>query len=210
MGDDDQWRAGGEFVEIGGEPGELGVVDASFPGAVVREVDAVEDDEVVALVIEGLVGGSDALFEHFFAVAGGGGFDAGLSEQAEVVVVADGVVDFESEGLLGVVVEVEEAVGALAIGGEGVEDVVSALDSEVGGDGGGPLEGEGTAVGGGEFGLDMGVREEKEVEAAGSRRSFNSARGGKREERRAGGDGGGGRQELAAVDGAHGRMVARC
>ena len=46
--------------------------------------------------------------------------------------IADGVVDLQAEVLLGLVVEVEEGKGALFGDAEGVEDVIAALDGEVG------------------------------------------------------------------------------
>ncbi len=167
VGDDDNGDAGGESGYICGEPGELRVVDFGFPGAVAGGLDGVENDEMVALVIKGVVGGAEAVDEHLLAVAGAGERYATADEDAELVMIADGVVDLEADGLLCVGVEVEEAVSLLPGDGHCIEDVIAALNDEVSANGGGLFEGEGAACSGGELGLDMGVSEEDEVESTG-------------------------------------------
>ena len=172
MADDDNGSGGEELGEIRGEPFDLGLVDAGFPVAWISielwgGLDGVEDDEVIALVIEGVVGRADAFGVEGLTVTGGGAYDPGLVVDAELVVVADGVVDFEAEDLLSVVVEVKEAVGGLAVDTHGVEHVVSALDGEVGVEGGGFAEGHVAAFGRVQLGLDVGVGDEDEVEVGG-------------------------------------------
>ena len=82
--------------------------------------------------------------------------------------VADDVVDGDAvEGLLGLLVEVEEHEGTVARDGGEVHGVVAALDAEVWFEGADFGEGEGSAFGGGELGLGVGVCEEDEAEGAG-------------------------------------------
>jgi len=96
---------------------------------------------VVAFVVERVVGGADALDVHLLAETGTAGLDATLCEKSEVIVIADGVVDFESQRLLGMGVEIEEAIGSFAVDRKRIENVVAALDGEVGADGCGFAEG---------------------------------------------------------------------
>lgn len=198
---DDDGGAGGERGKIGGEPLELGGVDAAFIEVVIGDGDGVENDKVVALVVKGVVGGAEAVGEEFFAVEGVGGGDAAGEVDAEDVVVADGVVDLETEVLLGFAVEVEEGEGALFGDGESVEDVVATVDGEVCLDGAGFLEGEIGAGDSVEFGLEVGVGDEEEGEGLGP---FGTGGGGCGKELRGGGggEGGGGEkgEEVAAVD----------
>jgi len=63
-------------------------------------------------------------------------------------VVADGVMDRFADGLLCLRVETGNEINPGAVDCQGVEDVVSALDDEVCGDGLDFLERHGTAVGG--------------------------------------------------------------
>ncbi|HWW23163.1 MAG TPA: hypothetical protein VNY78_04630 [Edaphobacter sp.] len=70
MHGDDNGRAGRQSGEIGGEPPELRGVDTAFVGAVICDADGVEDDEVVALVVEGVIGLAEVIFVEFFAVEG--------------------------------------------------------------------------------------------------------------------------------------------
>ncbi len=206
MGGDDDGRTCGDFGEVGLQPGELGVVDASLPGAVGRGLDGVEDDEVIALVVKRVVGGADALLEELLAVAGSRGFYAAAGEEAEVVMVADGVVDFEAQGLFSMGVEIKEAVGALAIDGERVEYMVAALDGEIDMEGCSLFEGQGTAIGCGQLGLNVGVSDEEVVEGARLLRcgrwwgSFASGgEGAARKQGSGSGDGAEG-EEISAVD----------
>ncbi len=138
MNRDDDRGSGGDCGEVCGEPLELSGVDASFVGAVGGNADGVQHDEVMAFVIEGVVELAEALLEEFFAVEWVVLRDAAGGIDAEDVVVADGVVELQTEVLLGLVVEVEEGEGALFGNAEGVEDVVAAVDGEVGFDGAGP------------------------------------------------------------------------
>jgi len=162
-GDDDGGSCG-EGREVGGEPLELCGVDAAFVGAVGGDADGVEDDEVVALVVEGVVELAEALLEEGFAVEGVGGVGATGGVDAKDIVVADGVVDLEAEVLLGLAIEIEELQGALLRDAEGVEDVVAAVDGEVGLDGAGLFEGHVGADDAVEFGLEVGVSDEEEGE----------------------------------------------
>ena len=170
VGGDDDRGAGGLGGEIVREPLELVVVDLgevlfSFFG-VGADADGIEDDEVVGLVVEGVEGGAEAVLEEFLGVEGVRGGDAGGGVDAADVMVAEGVVDFEAEGLLGLVVELEEFEGAGFGDGEGVKDVVAALDGEVSVEGGGLGHGELGALDAIELGLGVGVGEEEEGEVA--------------------------------------------
>lgn len=62
--------AGSEFGEIGTQPVELRIVNARFPGAVLGGLDGIQDDEVIALVIEGVVRGPVEFGEEFLAISG--------------------------------------------------------------------------------------------------------------------------------------------
>ena len=150
--------------EIGFQPCELLWIDERLPHAVVGRLDGVEDDEVPAFVVEGVVSFAEAVFVHFFRVAGVGGGDAAGGGDTEDVVIADGVMKRHAEGLFGRLIEVEYRVGSVAIDGVGVEDVVAAHDGEVGIERGDFAEGHVAAVAGVEFGLDVGVGKEDEVE----------------------------------------------
>ena len=90
---DDDWFCGAGALEIVFEPGELCGVDARVPEAVFGGLDRVEDDEVPALVIEGVVGFAEAVFVHFFAVAGIGRRSAAGGVDAEDVVIADDLME---------------------------------------------------------------------------------------------------------------------
>ena len=197
MDGDDDGGSGGKRGEIGGEPLELRGVDAALVGSVGGDADGVEDDEVVALVVEGVEELAEAVFEELLAVEGVGGGHAAGGVDAEDVVVAEGVVDLEAEVLLGLAVEIEEGEGALFGDAEGVEDVVATVDGEVGFDGAGLLEGHVGADGGVELRLQVGVGEEEEGEGLG---------GGCGEEGRgrSGGEAGGSEEGEELAAGGHG------
>ena len=86
----------------------------------------------MALVVERVVRLAEALLEQLLAVERIILGDAAGRIDAADIVIADGVVQLQSEVLLGLVVEIEERNGALRRNGEGVEDVVAAVDGEVG------------------------------------------------------------------------------
>src|SRR5271154_971080 len=52
VNDTDDGRGGGRFLQIGGEPAHLLVIDARFPQAVFGWLDRIKNDEVIALVIK--------------------------------------------------------------------------------------------------------------------------------------------------------------
>ena len=154
----DDRRAGRQRGKIGGEPLELRCIDAALVGVVVGDADRVEHDEVVALVVEGVISLAEAIFEELLAVERVGGRDAAGGIDAENVVVADRVIDLEAEVLLGLAVEIEELESALFGDAESVKDMVAAVDGEVCLDGAGLFEGHVGADGGVELGLDDGRR----------------------------------------------------
>src|ERR1700678_680149 len=179
VADDDDRRGGWGLFLIGGEPLELGVVDAAFPLAVVGGKNGIENDEVVALAVEGRVGaGADAIFKHFFGVLRVGGCNAAFGQAAADVVIDDGVVERDVELRFRFLVEIEEQVGAGAIDGKGVENQIAAVNGEFGFECGDFLEGHGAAVGGVEFGLDVRVGEENKIERAGGGVLFDFGGGG--------------------------------
>src|SRR5271170_8128609 len=109
VGDDDYWRGRRDGGEIVREPLQLRVVNAAFPEAIGRGENGIEDEEVVAAVIEGIVGArADAVFKHFFAVAGIAGRGTACGEDAVEIVIADGVVEWGLDAGFGAVVEIEE------------------------------------------------------------------------------------------------------
>src|SRR5260370_3692514 len=87
---DDDGGSGGKRGEIGDEPLELRGVDAALVGSVGGDADGVEDDEVVALVVEGVEELAEAVFEELLAVEGVGGGHAAGGVDAENVEVAEG------------------------------------------------------------------------------------------------------------------------
>ena len=100
---------GAEGGEIVSEPVELRIVNAAFPEAIGCGENGIEDDEVVAAMIERIVSArADAVFKHFLAVAGIGGRGAALGEDAVEVVIADGVVERGFYDVFGALVEIEE------------------------------------------------------------------------------------------------------
>ncbi len=206
--DDQDGCCGGGGGDVVSEPGELIGVDHGVEVALGSDLDGVEEDEVVAPVVEGAIGfGVEALLEGFFAVEGVRGGDVCAGVAAEDVVIADDVVDGDSvEGVLGFLIKLEEQERAFAGDGGEVEAVVSALDAEVGLEGLDLAEGECGAFGGGEFGLGVGVGEEDEAEGAGlgGGRSGLGCRLGGGGESGGGGCGGGEGEKAAAVEGAHG------
>jgi hypothetical protein len=50
---------GRQFVQVFGQPCELRSVDTCLPGAIFRCLNGIEDDEVVSLVVKGIVGFSN-------------------------------------------------------------------------------------------------------------------------------------------------------
>ncbi len=168
VSDDDDGRGGSDGGEIVREPLELRVVNAAFPETIGRGENGIEDDEVVAAMIEGVVSArADAVFEHFFAVAGIAGRGAAFGEDAVEIVIADGVMERRFDGGFGALVEIVEHVGASAADGESVIYEIAAADGEFGIGRGDFCESHLAAVGGVQFGLDVRVGEEDEVEGFG-------------------------------------------
>jgi len=182
--------------EVALQPCELRRINERLPHTILGGLDGVENDEVPAFVIEGVVGLAYAVFIHFFGVARVGGSNAACGSNAEDVVIADGVVERHAERLLGGFVEVEDGVGTSAIDAERIEDMVTAHDREVGVERGDFMEAHVAAVGGVEFGLDVGVGEEDEVEMGG-RGGVGREDGRRREACGRGGEGGGFQEEAA-------------
>ena len=164
MAYDDHGGARWQLVEVAGQPFNLRIVDARFPGTVFGHLNGIQDDEVIALVVEGIMGGSDSLLKHLLAESWAACLKPALAEDAEMVVIPDGMVNLQPQGLLGVPVEIKEVVGSLAVHGEGIEDVVSALNGKVGLEGCRFAKGHGTSLGGFELRLDVGVGDKQKVE----------------------------------------------
>jgi hypothetical protein len=141
---------------------------------------------VVALVVERVVQLAEALLIELLAVERIVVRDAAGGIDAADIVIADGVIELQSKVLLGLVVEVEEHDGAPGRDSKRVKDVVAAVDSEVGLDGAGLLEGHVGADNSVEFRLQMGVCEEEEGEGL-LRRRKRSESGGRDRCREAGG-----------------------
>ncbi len=78
--------------------------------------------------------------------------------------IADGVVQLQTEVLFGLVVEIEERNGALGGNGKGVEDVVSPVDGKIGLESAALLEGHVGADDAVELGLKMRVGNEEKGE----------------------------------------------
>jgi len=76
-------------------------------------------------------------------------------------------VDFESQRLLGMGVEIEEAIGSFAVDRKRIENVVAALDGEVGVRLPGPAHRHFRPVGGVELRLDVAVGDVEELEGGG-------------------------------------------
>jgi hypothetical protein len=164
---DDDRRRGAGARKVVFQPCELCGIDACVPKPILGRLDGIEDDEVPAFVIEGVVGLAEAVFIHFLAVAGIGGGGATGSVDAEDVVIADDLMQRHLESGLRFLVEVEDDGGAVAVNGDRVEDVIATHNGEVGIDRDDFFVAELAAVGGVEFGLDVGVGEEDEVEVGG-------------------------------------------
>lgn len=144
---------------------ELRIVNAAFPEAIGCGENGIEDDEVVAAMIERIVSArADAVFKHFLAVAGIGGRGAALGEDAVEVVIADGVVERGFYDVFGALVEIEKHAGASRAGAERVENQISPADGKFGFGCGNFCEGHLAAVRGVQFGLDVGIGEEDEIE----------------------------------------------
>jgi len=159
---DDDRCPGRQRGEIGGEPLELSRIDPAFVGAVRRDADRVQHDEVVALVIEGVVQPAEALLEELLAVERVVLRDAARRVDAENVVIANRVIHLHAKILLGLVVKIEERQGTLLGHGERVEDVIAAVDGEVRFDRTGFLEGHIGADYAIELGLQMRIGDEEE------------------------------------------------
>lgn len=160
--DDGSGWSGG--FQIGAEPIELIVIDAGFPEAILGEMDGIENEEVIPLVIEGVVGAAVEILEHFLAVGGIGRHGAAFRENTEGIVIADGVMNREGDELLGFLVEAVDQIGAKRIDAKSVEDVIAALDGKIRIERSDFAEAHVASVSGIQFGLDVRVREENEVE----------------------------------------------
>src|ERR1700727_1928580 len=96
----DDWRGCGQWLHVIAQPFYLGFGDACFQEADVGWMDRIEDDEVIAIVVERVEGVAHAVLIHFLAVGGRGGGDAASAEYAEDIVVADRVVKGHADELL--------------------------------------------------------------------------------------------------------------
>jgi hypothetical protein len=123
---------------------------------------------VVALVIEGVISLTEAIFEELLAVERVVGRDATGGVDTENVVIADRVIDLEAEVLLSLAIEIEELESALLGDAESVKDMIAAVDSKVCLEGTGFLESHIGADDAVEFGLEMGVCDEEEGKGLGS------------------------------------------
>ena len=131
----------------------------------------IEDDEIITAIIEGIIGAhAEAVFKHFFAVAGIGGRGAALGEDAVEIVIADGVMEWGFDGVFGALIEIEKHAGASAAGAERVENQISPADGKFGFGCGDFCEGHLAAVRGIEFGLDVGIGEEGGIPGGGGLR----------------------------------------
>ena len=166
VNDTDDGGSSGRVLEIGGEPGHLFVVDARFPQAVLGWLDRIENDKVVALVIERVVGLSDAVFIHFLGVCGIARRHTALFDDAEGIVISDGMVHRHLERLFGLLVEIKDRVGAIGADRRGVVHVVATHDGELRFERRDFLEAQVAAVRRIEFWFDMRVGEEDKIEGA--------------------------------------------
>src|SRR5262249_47674201 len=114
------------------------------------------------------------------------------------VVIANGVIDLQAQVLLGLVVEIVEADGALLCDGEGIEDMVTALDREVCLDAAHLMKRHPATLGRIELRLNVRVGKKDEVEVLRGRLRSQWYMG-----RGKGGTGAEKREEAAAVDGRH-------
>jgi hypothetical protein len=166
----DDGRGGGRVLEVGGEPAHLFVVDARFPQAVLGWLDRIENDEVIALVIERVVGLPDAVFIHFLGVCGIARGHSALFDNAEGIVISDRMVDRHLERLFGLFVEIKDCVGAIGADGRGVVHVVAAHDGKLRFESRNFLETQVAAVRRIEFRLDMRIGEKDKIEGTWSLR----------------------------------------
>jgi hypothetical protein len=166
VNDTDYRRACCCVLQITGEPGHLFFVDTSFPETVVGGLDGIEDDEVIALMIEGVVGFADAVFVHFLAIGGIAGGHAAFFDDTEGVVIADGVANGHLQRLLGFFVKVKDGVGAIGPHGSSIVDVIAAHDGEFCFECGDFFETQVAAVRRVKFRFDVRVGEENKVERA--------------------------------------------
>lgn len=167
MDRDDDGCAEGLGRKVVGEPCELDRINLGPVPALGGEANRVKNDKVVALVIERVISGAEKSLEHFLAIAGIGGADAGVDINAEAIVVAKSVIELKAEILLGLAVEVEEFCGASGRDAECIENMVAALDGEVCGNGAGVRESHPGAMGGVKFVFRVGVRDKKKGEGFG-------------------------------------------
>jgi len=170
VNDADDGRGSGRVFEIVGEPGHLFVVDARFPQTILGWLDRIENDEVIALVIERIVRFADAVFIHFLGICGIACRHSALFDNAEGIVISDRMVDGHLERLFGLFVEIKDHVSALGTDGRGVVHVVAAHDGELRLERGDFLEAQVAAVRRIKFRLDMRVREEDKIEGTWSLR----------------------------------------
>ncbi len=131
VNDTDDGGGSGSVLEIGGEPNHLFVVDARFPQAVLGWLDRIENDEVIALVIERIVRFADAVFIHFLGVCGIARRHTTLFDDAEGIVIPDGMVHGHLERLFSFFVKIKDRVGAIGADRRRVIDVVAAHDGEL-------------------------------------------------------------------------------
>src|SRR5579871_1802445 len=164
--------------------------------------DRIEDDEVVAFVIEGVIGLAEAVFKELLAVERIVGRDAAGGVDAENVVIAYGVIDLQAEVLLYLTVKIEELESALFGDTESIKDMVAAIDGEIGFDGAGFIEGHIGADSGVELGLDVGIRDEEEGERLWGLRSEERGRSRSSEA-------GGSEESEKLPAGGHGLMISR-
>ncbi len=163
-------RAGRRRLEIGGKPGHLFVVDARFPQPILGWLDRIEHDEVVALVIEGVVRFSDAVFVHLLAVGRIAGGDTAFFDDAKWIVISNGMVHGHLQGLFGLFVKIKHSVGSLGPDGRCVVNVIAAHDGEIGFECRDFLEAHVAAVWCLELRFDVCVGKENKVEATWSLR----------------------------------------
>src|SRR5882724_6946926 len=152
------------------QPCKLLRIDPPFVGAIRSKSNRVQHNKVHALVVKAVVRLTYVLFVVLLSIERICRSHAALRVDAKTIVIADRVIDLQTQVLLRLLIEIEETQRPLLGNTQRVEDMVSTLDSEVGRYGAHLLERHIAALCCIELRLDMRVRQEDEVEVLQSRR----------------------------------------